>query len=120
MVKVADAGVIFSNGAGLEEFLQPLLKNAGSKAEVFPVSENIQLLDAQGPHASDHPGGDPHTWFDPNNVIAWTQVIEQKLSALDPANAHTYAANVEDSLSHSFQHITLSFQNVLIAAHHNR
>lgn len=95
VVKVADAGVIFSNGAGLEEFLQPLLKNAGSKAEVFPVSENIQLLDAQGPHASDHPGGDPHTWFDPNNVIAWTQVIEQKLSALDPANAQTYAANAQ-------------------------
>jgi len=95
VVRVADAGIIFSNGAGLEEFLQPLLKNAGSKAEVIPVSENIQLLDAQGAQASDHPGGDPHTWFDPNNVIAWTQVIEQKLSALDPANAQIYAANAQ-------------------------
>lgn len=95
VVRVADAGIIFSNGAGLEEFLQPLLKNAGSKAEVVAVSENIQLLDAQGPHANDHPGGDPHTWFDPNNVILWTQVIEQKLSALNPANAQTYAANAQ-------------------------
>ena len=95
VVRVADAGIIFSNGAGLEEFLQPLLKNAGSQAEVVPVSENFQLLDAQGPQASDHPGGDPHTWFDPNNVIQWTQVIEEKLSALDPANAQTYAANAQ-------------------------
>lgn len=95
VVRVADAGIIFSNGAGLEEFLQPLLNNAGSQAEVVPVSESIQLLDAQGPHASDHPGGDPHTWFDPNNVIQWTQVIEQKLSDLDPANAQVYAANAQ-------------------------
>jgi len=95
VVRVADAGIIFSNGAGLEEFLQPLLKNAGSQAEVVAVSENIQLLDAQGPHTSDQPGGDPHTWFDPNNVIQWTQVIEEKLSALDPANAQTYAANAQ-------------------------
>lgn len=95
VVRVADAGIIFSNGAGLEEFLQPLLKNAGSQAEVVPVSENIQLLNVQGPQTSDHPGGDPHTWFDPNNVIQWTQVIEEKLSALDPANAQTYAANAQ-------------------------
>ncbi len=95
VVKVADAGIIFSNGAGLEDFLQPLLKNAGSQAKVVSVSENIQLLDAQGLHASDHPGGDPHTWFDPNNVIQWTQVIEQELNTLDPANAQLYAANAQ-------------------------
>lgn len=95
IVKVADADVIFANGAGLEEFLQPLLKNADSKAEVVPLSDGLQLLDAQGSQAEEHPGGDPHTWFDPNNVIQWTQVIEAKLSTLDPANAQAYAANAQ-------------------------
>lgn len=100
IAKVAGAQVIFANGAGLEEFLNPLLQNAGDKVEVVPVSAGIQLLkavvqQAGGQQAGEeqHTGGDPHTWFDPLNVITWTQNIEKKLSELDPANAQAYAAN---------------------------
>jgi ABC-type Zn uptake system ZnuABC Zn-binding protein ZnuA len=100
IAKVAGAQVIFTNGAGLEEFLNPLLQNAGEKVEVVPVSTGIQLLQASGQQVGGqqvgedrHAGGDPHTWFDPLNVITWTQNIEKKLSELDPANAQAYTAN---------------------------
>ncbi len=46
MGSVADASILFANGAGLEEFLQPLIENAGAKARVVEVSSGIQLLDA--------------------------------------------------------------------------
>jgi ABC-type Zn uptake system ZnuABC Zn-binding protein ZnuA len=96
--KIADARVIFMNGAGLEEFMTPLLENSGGNAQVVPVSDGIplikanpQALDAQQP--GEGAGGDPHTYFDPNNVIVWSQNIEKKLSAIDPAHAQIYAEN---------------------------
>lgn len=104
VAKVARAEVVFANGAGLEEFLEPMLENAGGKAEVVYFSDGIQLLEAPDLHAGqpepeseeEHADGDPHTWFDPNNVILWTQTIQSKLSALDPAHAQAYAANAQE------------------------
>lgn len=99
---VADADVVFASGAGLEEFLQPLLDSAGAGDKMFEVSERIDLLEmeadahadeADGEHA--HEGGDPHTWTDPNNVIIWTENTAKTLSILDPGNAAAYAANAE-------------------------
>jgi len=94
---VADAQLVFASGAGLEAFLQPLIDNAGGKAQVVQVSDGIQLL----PFAEEYPGGvsgetlnnDPHTWMDPNNVVVWTQNIAAALTQADPAHADQYAAN---------------------------
>lgn len=36
---------------------------------------------------------DPHVWTDPVNVALWTLMIRDMLSASDPANADSYAAN---------------------------
>jgi ABC-type Zn uptake system ZnuABC Zn-binding protein ZnuA len=98
VARVAQASVIFASGAGLEEFLQPLIDNAGGEAPLVFVSAGVTLLEA-GEHAAseahepEFAAGDPHTWFDPNNVILWTQAIEKKLSEVDPANAAVYAGN---------------------------
>jgi manganese/iron transport system substrate-binding protein len=96
--KIAKANLIFANGAGLETFLDSLLKNAGSQAQIVAVSDGIQLIRFQSnlPGEESGPGGgDPHTWFDPQNVKVWVQNIEKALSAKDPANAQTYAANAQ-------------------------
>jgi manganese/iron transport system substrate-binding protein len=100
---VADAHVVFVNGAGLEVFLEPLLESAGGgDAKVVPVSYGVELKsggehgDTGTPEAGrQHENGkfDPHTWFDPNNVMVWARNIEHALSALDPGNAEVYAAN---------------------------
>jgi manganese/iron transport system substrate-binding protein len=89
---VADAQVVFANGAGLEIFLQPLLESAGEDVTVVPVSYGIELLQFEGAHGG---GADPHTWLDPQNVMVWTHNIELSLGALDPDNAATYEANAE-------------------------
>ncbi len=97
MTMVADAKVIFANGAGLEEFLQPLIDNAGATARVVEVSAGIQLLDAPPgeSEAGEAHSGDPHTWVDPNNVLVWVENIQAALTELDPANAADYQANAE-------------------------
>lgn len=41
-----------------------------------------------------HPFGNPHYWLDPNNGRIIARAIEAKLSALDPAGAAEYKANL--------------------------
>jgi ABC-type Zn uptake system ZnuABC Zn-binding protein ZnuA len=103
LVAIAEADLIFANGAGLETFLDSLLENAKEDSEVVSVSEGIDLRRLEDAHAEDEHEDeeqgaeelDPHVWFDPNNVIVWTQNIEQALSDLDPANAQIYTSNAE-------------------------
>lgn len=45
----------------------------------------------------DHAGTDSHAWLDPENARLWLGAIAAELSALDPDNAATYAANAEAS-----------------------
>lgn len=90
---VADADVVFANGAGLEEFLEPLLESAGATEKLVEVSAGIELLDFGG-HEEDE-DGDPHTWMDPNNVILWAENIAAALSAADPDHADAYRLNAD-------------------------
>jgi ABC-type Zn uptake system ZnuABC Zn-binding protein ZnuA len=98
---VSDAHVVFVHGAGLEAFLDDLLESAGGGVPAVPVTHGVELLafggaeehEEEGEHEHEHSGADPHTWFDPNNVMVWVDNIEQALSALDPDNAGVYAAN---------------------------
>jgi len=94
---VSRAHVVFANGAGLEEFLKPLLESAGAHDKTVEVSHGIALLEFGEEHEDEHEhtGGDPHTWTDPHNVAVWVHNIEYTLSALDPANAEFYATNAE-------------------------
>ncbi|MFZ5809873.1 MAG: metal ABC transporter substrate-binding protein [Chloroflexota bacterium] len=117
IAKMADADLIFANGAGLEEFLTPMIESANAREKVIYVSEGIELLESaesddlsheaevpSSTHTAEEPehhheGGDPHVWFDPNNVIIWTHNITQALSKMDPANAESYQKNSENYLT---------------------
>ena len=106
---LAEADVIFINGFGLEEFMADLIEQAGGDAVVVSASLGIPPLAAPGEHqeeqaepegAAEQAGADPqqhavdpHTWFDPNNVIHWTENIQAALAATDPERAQEYAAN---------------------------
>jgi ABC-type Zn uptake system ZnuABC Zn-binding protein ZnuA len=116
IAKVAEADLVFANGIGLEEFLDPLIESAGAQDKVIHVSEGTDFLMFEGEHDHDHEGeehrdehegeahegeehehqgADPHTWTDPNNVIIWVQHIEHQLSQMDPKNAASYQANAQ-------------------------
>jgi ABC-type Zn uptake system ZnuABC Zn-binding protein ZnuA len=100
---IADADLIIINGAGLETFMDRLLTNSGTQAEVRSVSEGISLRQAPQEEAGEHQNedahqaeeGDPHTWTDPNNVLIWVDHIVEALSLQDPANQAAYQANAE-------------------------
>jgi ABC-type Zn uptake system ZnuABC Zn-binding protein ZnuA len=100
VTKVAQADVIFLNGAGLETFLEPLLRNAGKDVRQVSVSEGIQLLQSSAVDLHDQKGesnssGDPHVWLDPNNVLIWVENIERALTELAPEYAADTKANAE-------------------------
>lgn len=114
IAKMADADLIFANGAGLEEFLTPMIESANAEDKVVYVSEGIDVLHSEEaeleepPHAAgtpsstdtneehEHEAGDPHVWFDPNNVAVWTRNISAALGKFDPANATSYEKNGEN------------------------
>jgi manganese/iron transport system substrate-binding protein len=59
---------------------------------VVPVSNGTELLRSEA--EEEHEGEfDPHIWFDPQNVMVWTQNIVRALTTLDPENADAYQAN---------------------------
>jgi ABC-type Zn uptake system ZnuABC Zn-binding protein ZnuA len=85
---VAEAHVVFANGLGLEgPLLQSLIDNAAGNWGLVEVSSGAKYLEL-GPGSVD-----PHTWFDPHNVILWVRNIEQALSRLNPAAASDYRRN---------------------------
>ncbi|MCJ7715691.1 MAG: metal ABC transporter substrate-binding protein, partial [Anaerolineales bacterium] len=73
-----------------------------TNAEVIVVSEGIMPLkigenlgvDQDDDHQI-HSGEDPHVWFDPNNIMIWTENISRVLGRIDSPNAESYQANAE-------------------------
>jgi ABC-type Zn uptake system ZnuABC Zn-binding protein ZnuA len=89
---LANAQIIFSNGAGLETFLPPMLNGIGGQGKLVEVSAGITLIHLPGNTQSNW---DPHTWMDPNNIIVWTKNIAAALSFADPVHTTNYQANAE-------------------------
>ncbi len=99
MAALVDAHVVFANGFGLEAFLKPLTESPDIARRVVYVSEGLTPLQHEreeaGSEEAHEEGSDPHTWFDPNNVMVWARNIRDALIALDPAHASAYRANAQ-------------------------
>ncbi|HWC27933.1 MAG TPA: metal ABC transporter substrate-binding protein [Solirubrobacteraceae bacterium] len=80
---VAGADIVLRSGGDVDEWLDGVLRNAGSDAGT------VTLLDA----AVRRRESDPHWWHDPRNAIAAVERIRDALVAADPAGRATYAAN---------------------------
>jgi len=83
-----------------EEFAEIVGEEEGEHAH-FTTLGREEDVDCGGGHGhddeDDHGHGegacDPHLWMDPHNVIYWVLQIRDALSAQDPDNADSYAAN---------------------------
>lgn len=80
IIGLEEADLIFSSSelSFLERF-----------AHLRLVSEGVDFIE------DEHGDHDPHVWFDPVNVIIWTENISRELSQADPANAAVYAGKAE-------------------------
>lgn len=100
MRKLNDAHVVVVNGLHLEEAMQAVFDSLGD-IPVVSINAGVETIEFGAAHGEggasddqhDHGAADPHTWMDVRNVQIWTDNAVTVLSALDPANAETYAAN---------------------------
>ncbi|KOP27749.1 ABC transporter substrate-binding protein [Hapalosiphon sp. MRB220] len=132
---IATANVLVKNGLGLEEFLEPTVKNAQNpKLTQIDTSKSIQPLEKISPvveagnqeeHNHEHTGGNPHIWLDP--VLAKQQVINIRdgLIAADPANKNIYETNAAayikqlESLNNKYQQTLQKNPNCTFVTFHD-
>ncbi|MDQ4070709.1 MAG: metal ABC transporter substrate-binding protein [Actinomycetota bacterium] len=78
---VRRADLVVKNGVGLEDWLEPALKSAGSKARVVDTSADVAVR-----------RGDPHIWHDPIRAKAMVSTLARAMREVDPGQAETYSA----------------------------
>ena len=120
--KIADADLVLVNGVGLEQFLDRLIADSGTRAKVITVTQglpiqkflsvgaranadsaaadNATILGISGSYQCGTPqlGADigecdPHMWQNVANVIAYTMNIRDAFIAADPVNTTSYNTN---------------------------
>jgi zinc transport system substrate-binding protein len=82
------ADVFIINGAGMESFLDDVIKQQGD-LKIIEASKDIPLLE------DDSGEENPHVWVSITNGIAYVRNIAEQLSAIDKSNADLYRANAE-------------------------
>lgn len=88
---VADTQVIITNGIGLEQFLNKLIQNSGTKAQIVDTSKGVNIRTIKNPQGQTVQ--DPHIWHAVPNAIIMLNNIRDALSQADPANADVYKVN---------------------------
>ncbi|HWB69195.1 MAG TPA: zinc ABC transporter substrate-binding protein [Solirubrobacterales bacterium] len=98
----AGAELVFSSGDNLDAWVDQVVSDSGSGAEVIDLGANVPIRlpgESSGAEASKY---DPHWWHDPRNAEAAVRQIETALAAADPSrkagferNANAYLAELE-------------------------
>jgi ABC-type Zn uptake system ZnuABC Zn-binding protein ZnuA len=91
IARVADADLVVTNGLGLDEWVQNLARDSGSRAPIVALGED---LDGVTYLEGDAAAGtvNPHVWMDVGNAIQYTRRIGEQLAAVDAAHASAYQA----------------------------
>ena len=81
-IAIRNAGLIVSNGGGLDDFLYPMIENSQEDGAVHIVaSQGLAGVSTRQ---------DPHFWQNPANAVHYVRRIQEGLSTADPANAESY------------------------------
>jgi manganese/iron transport system substrate-binding protein len=96
---VADAKLLVENGAGLEAWLDRLLRDAGAPdLRIVVCSDGLPVKNLN-----------PHLWMDPVLAQQYVLKIRDALVALDPAHADAYRRNAA-SYSERLKELTAQIQ----------
>jgi ABC-type Zn uptake system ZnuABC Zn-binding protein ZnuA len=87
----ANARVIFTNGLGLEKWLDKTIQNSGTQAAVVVTSQGVKIRQGKGEDGKAE--DDPHIWHSPANAIIMLNNIRDGLSKIDAADADAFKAN---------------------------
>ena len=102
----ADAAVVFASGDDLDSWIEEIVSDSGSDAEVLDLGARVpeRLAGGEEEHGEDEDEGeghdhdseyDPHWWHDPRNAEAAVREIERALGAADPARRALFRRNAE-------------------------
>jgi zinc/manganese transport system substrate-binding protein/manganese/iron transport system substrate-binding protein len=83
----AAAQVIFKNGIGVDDWMDKIITNSGTKAPLINVSEGIKLRAGEG---AEEKLGDPHIWHSTDNAKIMVATMTKALIAADPAGKDYY------------------------------
>jgi len=82
---IAGAGIVISNGADYDPWMDKLLSAS-------PKPDRVSIVAADVTH---HKSGDnPHLWYDPTTLPAVATALEAELEKRDPADASTFKDNL--------------------------
>ncbi len=87
---VNNADLILVNGLTFEGWINELIANSGTKADVVVVTEGLEPLSSQTYKNS----VDPHAWMSVENGKQYARNIAQALKTLDPVNQNFYQQNL--------------------------
>ncbi len=106
VARIAECDILVVNGAGLEEWLDETLANAGGVRLVINASSGLesrrvntgekQTTEAGNRHL--HEDGDPHFWLDPVLAIRYVENIRDGLIRVDPEGKTIYDANTSNTI----------------------
>lgn len=97
IVKITKAKIFIYNGAGLESWIEKILKNIDTtKTLIVEASNGVDLISKSSDTNSIK---DPHIWLDPNLVAMQARTITNALSKVDPSGAEFYNFNANNFIS---------------------
>lgn len=95
-VALEQADLILYNGFNLEPGLIKMINSTGANAKKFAVGEVVKPLDFEY-QGQQEP--DPHVWGDPENAIAMTEAIRDRLIELSPEDEAEFEENAADLIA---------------------
>lgn len=89
----AEAELVFANGDELDSWVEEIVSDSGSDAEVIDLGAGAPERrpgESSGAEASSY---DPHWWHDPRDAEAAVAKIERRLAAADPSQRREFERN---------------------------
>jgi ABC-type Zn uptake system ZnuABC Zn-binding protein ZnuA len=88
----AAAQVIFKNGIGVDDWMDKIITNSGTKAPLIDVSQGIKLRAGEG---VEEKLGDPHIWHSTDNAKTMVATMTKALMSVDPAGKDYYQGQLK-------------------------
>ena len=95
----AGAKLVFANGDDLDAWVDQLVADSGSDAEVVDLGASVPIRLPGESSGSEASGYDPHWWHDPRNAEAAVRQIERALAAAAPSQTAQFARHADAYLA---------------------
>ncbi len=95
----AEAELVFANGDNLDSWVDQVVSDSGSDAEVIDLGAKVPIKlpgESSGAEASKY---DPHWWHDPRNAESAVRQIERSLASADPTEKKEFERNADAYLA---------------------